>query len=99
MNLGITNISFAGRSNIIDKPVRKLEEAFVSASSNLKGTVNEVIAQRQLGKAIFAVDNDTFAGRVASFRVAKSPISDAPVSAAKSAPEVIIPEDSINFIC
>ncbi len=101
MNLGFTNISFAGRSNMIKKPVRKLEEAYVSASSNLKGTVNEVLAQRQLRKAEFAADKDNFAGRVASYALANSPIADLPMAPAfaKSAPEVIIPENSINFIC
>ena len=43
----------------------------------------------------FVCDRDTFAGRVASFKIAKSPIE-----MVKTAPKAeIVPEDSINYIC
>lgn len=68
---------------------------FVSASSNLKGTVNEIKANRMMRDVQFVCDRDTFAGRVASFKIAKSPIE-----MVKTAPKAeIVPEDSINFIC
>ena len=66
---------------------------YVSASSNLKGTVNEIKANRMLRDAQQYVDKDTLFTRVASLRAAK-----APLMMEKPAPKVeIIPENSINF--
>jgi len=68
---------------------------YVSASSNLKGTVNEVKANRMLRDAKCYVDKDTLFTRVASLRLSK-----APIAMEKAAPKAdIVPENSINFIC
>lgn len=76
---------------------------FVSAGSNLKGTVNEVKANRMLRDAKFPIDKDTFAGRVASLKASKATIVNreaTPAQAmAKAAIQKIIPENSINYIC
>lgn len=93
---GIQNVSFNGaKSTLLNKAVRKAEEAYVSASSNLTGTVNAAKAERQLRDAKFFVDNDTLAGRIGSMKAAKQPMD---LGAAPKAAE-IIPENSINFIC
>ncbi len=93
---GIQNVSFNGaKSKVANKALQKAEELYVSASTNLTGTVNAKRAERLSRDVVFFEDKDTFAGRVASMCNSKRPI-DAPV--AKTA-EKIIPENSINFVC
>ncbi len=73
---GIQNVSFAGVGAKVAKSVMKnAEEAYVSASSNLEGTVNATKAERLLRNAQFAQDKDTLAGRVASLLASKKNIS------------------------
>lgn len=92
----IQNVSFSGaKSKVANKALQKAEELYVSASSNLEGTVNAKRAERLSRDAVFFKDKDTFVGRVASLRNSMRPI-DPP--AAKTA-EKIIPENSINFVC
>ena len=93
---GIQNVSFSGaKSKVANKALQEAEELYVSASSNLTGTVNAQRAERLIRDAVFFEDKDTFAGRVASMRNSKSPI----VAPAAKTTEKIIPENSINFVC
>lgn len=71
----IQNVSFAGAKQRVAKKVAKdFEEMYVSASSNLKGTVNEKKAARQLRDAELFTDKKTLVGRIASLTVAKKNI-------------------------
>ena len=93
---GIQNVSFSGaKSKVANKALQKAEELYVSASSNLAGTVNAKRAERLSRYAVIFEDKDTFIGRVASMRNSKRPIA---APAAKT-DEKIIPENSINFVC
>lgn len=69
---GIQNVSFGGaQSKLVNKAARKVEEAYVSASSNLAGTVNEARAERMLRDAKFASDKNTLAARITSLIASK----------------------------
>ncbi len=82
----IQNVSFTGaKQRVANKVVKNMQEAYVSASSNLEGTINNKLAERQLRDAKFAEDKDTFAGRIASLLVAKRNIEAPKVEVAKEA--------------
>lgn len=89
----IQNVSFTGaRQRVANKVAKDFEEAYVSASSNLKGTVNEVEAARNLRDAEFAKDKDTFIGRVASLLAAKRNV-EAPVIKAVEEEKALTPAE------
>ena len=86
---GIQNVSF-GNAKVVKnlaKRVAKAPETFVSASSNLSGTVNEKTATRSLRDAVFINDTNTMIGRIASMKAAKKnvPHEDIAISVAKNA--------------
>ena len=76
------------QSKAANKAARKLEEAYVSASSNLAGTVNEKKAARQLRDAELFNDKNTLIKSIASLTVSKKNI---PASAIKSSKEAPMP--------
>ncbi len=83
----IQNVSFTGaRTRVANKVAKDFQEAYVSASSNLEGTVNDKLAARQLRDAKIAHDNDNFIGRIASFLSTKKNISADKVKQVKEAP-------------
>lgn len=71
---GIQNVSFTGFTSAAGKSVKKLEETFVAASSNLTGTVNATRAERMQRDARKFTDKDTLLGRVASLAVSKKTV-------------------------
>ena len=84
---GIQNVSFSGaKQRVANNVVKDMQEAYVSASSNLEGTVNNKLAERQLRDAKFAEDKDTFVGRVASLLIAKRNVEPPKVKVVKEAP-------------
>ena len=83
----IQNVSFAGaKQRVANRVAKEFEEVYVSASSNLKGTVNEKEAARQLRDAEIAVDKDNLIGRIASLLTTRKNISASEVKAVKEAP-------------
>lgn len=78
---GIQNVSFSGNgAKLVKTAMKNAEEAYVSASSNLEGTVNAKVAERLAKKATFAEDKNTLMGRVASLRASKGNISSDEIS-------------------
>ncbi len=83
----IQGVSFTGmQSKVANKAARKLEEAYVSASSNLAGTVNEKKAVRQLRDAEFFNDKNTLIKNIASLTVSKKNIPSSEIRSIKEAP-------------
>ena len=78
---------------------------YVSASSNMAGTPNEVSAKRLAQKLEKFVDKNTMASNERAYLRARRPypapeqLAAAPAAPAEKAVEEIIPENSINFIC
>lgn len=80
----IQNVSFTGaKQRVANRVAKEFEEVYVSASSNLKGTVNEKEAARQLRDAEIAVDKDNLIGRIASLLTTRKNISASEVKAVK----------------
>ena len=77
-------------------------QTYVSASSNLSGTPNELSAKRLAAKIEKFVDKDTRRFNVNSYLKARGeypkPTVAAPVTPEVKVAEVIIPENSINYI-
>ncbi len=96
---GIQNVSFCGaQSKMANKVARKAEEAYVFASSNLAGTVNEVKAERMLRDAQFVNNKNTLASRIASYIASNKNISQeffAKSAANTNEPKIAISE--FNF--
>lgn len=80
----IQNVSFCGGTQkLINKTAQKAEELYVSASSNLAGTVNEAKAEKLLKEAKLINDKDTLASRIASLIISKGNIPEEIISGTK----------------
>lgn len=90
----IQNVSFTGaRQRVANKVFKDFEEAYVSVSSNLHGTANEVKAARLLRDAEFSKDKDTFVKSVASVRNSNKNIQNVSGAKVKEVEQILTTEE------